>query len=651
MNTQDNPQLTKLNKDADPLIISKIIEYDILSVNSRFNELEQKAEQNKKYWKGEQIDKDKLKVGDAEVFINRVLVATETMASIITSTTPLPWVIVTPKNKRGRILENKLERELRDIWEYGVNMQQKMERVLRRFFISKVGFVKVFWNDVTDAFDAKLVDLKDVRFDLDVPTLDESRFFVEYVTDTVENLISRFPDKKEYLNRVAENTTGGIRGKIRYIEYWGKSIDDKGKVQLIVCYKHNSEILAVENNPYWNRGDNHFKMQKYPYIPMNSLSLGYSVVDDTSTFENAIPVQDLINTRKRQINKNAWLANGILVTHANAMSKPTFDKINGDTSKIYLDGDIENVDAALRKVTGRALEGGVYEDMYDSKREIDNIFGTHETTRGEGGNDQTARGMMMLRDADYGRQDLTGRSYEQVAEDFYNWAIQMMYVKLKKKKAILSPKEENNSMDAYKQESGIMPESKEDYISKDDFKGLTVKVIVKKGSTRPKDPEAQREMAVMLKQTGTLNPLTFFELVGVENPRKEARREFLWTTNPVMLFPETQGEMLIEPAALGHIKDINNNIAGAEDQLFESMDLETYGKHLNTHNIYIQNGEIDEDLEVFADLDSSKQSIHRRHIEVEKERLKALLEQEQARMEQQGVSPQPVPEEGLTQAQ
>lgn len=651
-----------LSKSLSNEELCEIIDSDLAAYESRFSTLLEKVNANIKYYVGEQVDRSKLTAGEAEVFVNRILVAIETMASIVTSVTPLPWVIVTPKTKRARDLENKLERHLRDAWEYEVNMQQKMERLFRKHALSRVGFIKVFWNKAKDCFDAKLVDLKDLRFDLDAQSIDDTKFICEFPILTIEELMVKFPDKKnkKYLEDLSLKFGGGMRSKIRYQEYWGVKINEKGEKEVYVIYKHDKHIFDIEENPYWTKGENHFRFQRIPYIALNSMSLGTSIVDDTSAVENAISIQDLINKRKRQIDKNAWLANGIMVTHANAMSKEEFAKINGKTAKVYLSGDVEDIGGAFGKITGRSLERGVYEDMYDSKNEIDNIFGTHETTRGSTQRELSGKSIAMLRDADYGRQDLTGRSYEQVAEEFYNWAVQMMYVKYKGERPILSSNEDYLPEDEMKRGRGLVAkDSRDDVISKDDFKGLKVKVIVKRGSTRPKDPESMREMAIMLRQTGVLNPLTFFEMVGVDNPRREARREFMWQQDPSLLFPEVRGDDAVDPDAVIHIKDINNGLP-AVDSIFENEDIERYIKHLNTHNLYLQEAEIEEDLVPYSELPAELKVAHREHIEQEKLVLQQLAQKmEQEAMQQQammggqmpgampGQMPGEMPQEGM----
>lgn len=636
----------------------KIIKQDARRDEGKFQELIKANKKNEDYFLGNQIDKSKLHPGDAQIVINRIIVSIETMVSIITSITPSPWVIVTPKTAKSRRFQNKLERMLTDQWEYFQNLQQKMEKMLRIYFMAKIGFIKVKWDEVEKDYVCEVVRPEKLRYDLEAASIDKSSYIIEYVESTLDELVIRFPESKEYLEQEIAKTKAGGRSKVTYLEYWGR-YRHEDKMESFVCWNYKDKILGKDKNPHWREnGQNHFKSPRNPYVSMGSLSLGKGLVDDTSLVTQAIPVQDGINKRKRQIDKNAGMANGTIVTSAAAMEKSTFDKIqNTEMEKIFLDKEVEDVDRAFRKVTGRSLDSGIYDDMYHSIREIDNIFGTHDTTRGEKTSSETLGGRQMLRDADFGRLDLTTRAYEQVAEDLYNWMIQMMMVHYKEGKEVVSEREMADPKEEYKMSSGLMDAAdSSDIIKRDDFDKYRIKVVVKKGATRPKDPAAEEEQVLTLAQVGQIDPITFFEKLGFDNPRLAARRLYLWNNDPSALFPEIGGEDFIDPEAIQHIMDINSGANKAGDQeLFEQADLtkiDRYQRHVDTHSMYMKGIEVDEDLAPYPELPDEIKEAHMEHLELETERLRALVAAEQERsMISGGVLPeeamgQALPEEG-----
>lgn len=614
----------------------KIVKSDARRYEGRFRELGVIRKENERYYTGKQVDGSNLSYGSAEIQINRILVSIETLASIITAVTPDPWVIITPRGIEGSKLQEKLTRHLRDEWEYVQNMQQKMERMIRVFFTSRFAPMKIYWDASTDDFIIEQVRPENIRFDLDVDHIDKSSYVIEYVTMTIAEAIEKFPESKEYLERLNKD----IRSKITVMEYWGTFLNN-GKIESFVCWAFRNEVLGKDFNPFWNRsGANHFTRAKNPYVIMNSLSTGKSVVDDTSLIEQASSIQDGINKRKRQIDANAGLANGILVGSAQYMSKATFDKIRFlPKEKIWLNSDAEDVNNALRIMVGRPLEGGIFEDMAHSIREIDNIFGTSATLRGERQGEETARGRLVLRDAGLGRQDLTFRSYEQVAEDLYNWMIQIMYIKYDKRRTILSNREEVNPKEAFKMEKGIVfSNDKDDTISKQELKKFKVKAIVKRGSTKPQDPAALQDMALTLMQVGQLDPLTFHEIYSGElppDPRTRARRLFIWNTNPSLMFPEVSDAGLIDYEAIRHIENIIEKGFSATDELFDLANpdqLEEFEKHNSTHALYMQGAEIDPDLTPFGELPIEIKEALMEHSKLEQMRLdqvRKLAEQKQ----------------------
>lgn len=633
--------------------ILKTIKIDQSRYKARFANLQQINKENEAYWSGNQVDEGQLKAGESNIHVNRILVSIETIISIITQEVPPPWVQVTPKSDTSRKLQSKIERQLRDLWEFDLNMQEKLTVSLRNYFMARVGFVKVFWDDRIDEIGTEPVRLERLSFDLDAPTLQDSSFIIESKKGELRDLKRMFGKKKEVTDFLqGEIDRKGERSKVDYIEYWGTYVDEKNKIQSYVCWKYRDQILGKDFNPFWNRTskNNHFKRPKMPYISLNSLNTGKSTVDDTSIVEQARPLQDIINKRKRQIDKNAWLANGIIVTSAEHMSKENFDSIDSTTDKVFLDGfDGTDVTRGFVKVTGRSLEGGIFDDMFHSIREIDNLFGAHDSIRGERLSPETLGGRNLLIQGDLGRQEILRRAYEQMAENIYNWWLQIMMVKYKGNRDIISSKEEIQPEDQIKQDRGLA--SKDDNVlNLKDFEGFKVRIIVKQGTTRPKDPESLKQEALTLRQTGMLNPITFFEMWGAENPKKQARREFLWGTQPDALFPELQGESLIEPLAIQHIRDMNDGVAGAEDQLFEDVDLnnlEDFQSHLQTHAMYMRQMEVDSDLDTYDSLTGTQQEMHKAHVALEQARLEEIIQQVQADQEEAGIPLEPEPD--LTQ--
>jgi len=613
--------------------IIKIVKDDYGRYSAEFRNLNEIRKKNLKYYKGDQIDTSRLTPYDSKIIDNRIFLSIETMIPIITAITPNPWVIVKPRNKRGIQLADKITRHLRDEWEVHQKMQQKAERLLRQLVLSRFAVLKIIWDEIKDDFKVMIVHPSNIRFDMAATDVDELDYVIEDSRMSIDKAIVKFPRQREYLEEV--RTAKGGRSKIKIREYWGRHVTPDKQMAILHSIVYKDRVLFKEINPYWNSDKmrNHFKLPKFPYIFLNAFNTGASIVDDTSLVEQVLSLQDLVNKRKRQIDKNASRSNGMLVTSSQYMGKAEFDQINFvEKEKVYLNGEVEDVHNAIKVLTPKALDAGVYNDLIHSTNEVDNIIGIHSTTRGERTGEETAMGRKILRDADYGRLDLLARAYEQVSEELYRWMIQMMYVKYSRVE-ILSDAEPTTPDDMMNRSVGLYQGEDDDIITRDEVGKYRITIIVKKGSTRPLDPAQLQDMAVQLMQVGQLDPLTFHEAYRgreLPDPRVAARRLYLWRTDPSLLFPELQSADLIDYSAIRHIEEINRDKYKGQDDILEMNDperIEEYQKHINTHTLYMKGVEIDAEIEPYSALDDEIKEAHSEHLRMEQMALGRLADQ------------------------
>lgn len=628
-------------EDATDSELIENFEFDFKSVSSIFGKFIQAAEKNKKYYVGEQVDEGKLKVGEAKVVVNRVFVSTETGVSQTTQVTPDPWIIVTPEGQSSKQLEEKLIRALRDEWEVNEGMQKIMEIVARNRRFEGIGLLKVEYDEDENRFITKHLTLRDIMWDIDASlSIQESRFVVERMRDPLYILLERYPKKAEELKKLVGDVP--LRSEVVYYRYWSK-YKKSGKTKIYRSHIYKNIVLDKELHPDWNDGgaySNHFNEPMYPYITMSVYSIGESLIDPTTEIEQGKSLQDSINRRKRQIDKSASRSAGKYVTSALAMDVQEAASLD-QKDVIVLSKDVENVNQGLAIVSGRPIEEGAYNDYFDSKAEIDNVFGTHAATRGEASAEKSVGGKALLKQSDIERLSIEARTYNEVAEDWYNYVVQLMYVHLDKPLKILTSKDTGSLEENYKRAQGMArTPRKEQEIVKKDFKGKCVKVIVKRGATRPRDPATLANDAVMLRQTGFMNPRTFFELAGIPNAERHARYEFLWAKDPASLFPELQGPKFIHPMAVDSIRQINSGGIKSEDEikklLLQTIDPEEHLRYVQTVITYMTTGEVDDDTDKYHELDDEIQALHQSHLEFATGRLQTLKEEEERKMAEQG---------------
>src|SRR3990167_7614745 len=174
-----------------------------------------------------------------------------------------------------------------------------------------------------------------------------------------------------------------------------------------VAYKYENKILKKEKNPYWDFDNkkNHLHKPRKPYFLIAPFSLGKSPVPETSIVEQAIPIQDALNAIGRIIINHATkTGNGAWLVDSETMTKEESDQIRNEAGIIIYGRGVANQNL-LRRDAPPPLPNYPFELWAGVNRALDNLFGTHSTTRGEREGKETARGRILLKQADLGRLD------------------------------------------------------------------------------------------------------------------------------------------------------------------------------------------------------------------------------------------------------
>ena len=234
--------------------------------------------------------------------------------------------------------------------------------------------------------------------------------------------------------------------------------------------------------------------------------VGYIVHHNSSLIEQVIPLQDSVNKRKNQISDLTDENKKLITASSRAISKEEFQKFINKYGMLGLwldNGEITDI-----RTEGGVADAATFNDLSHSISEIDNIMGTHSTTRGERKEQETLGGRRLLTGADYGRIDTIIIRIEQLMENFYNAHLHMIKV-YSTEDAVFSDGEETVKVNRDEIPTGIM-------------------AIVKKGSTLPVDKAARAEMAVKLAQFGFIDPKTLFEELGYGDEEQRTQDLFQW---------------------------------------------------------------------------------------------------------------------------
>ena len=611
---QINNETSILSVDiADETLIKTIDKY-IANGKSLYETVKARSDINRKYWKGDQLDNKQLGKYQAKVVNNIIFRNMETMLPVITQNTPLPTFISSNKD-----MNRAMEQLMVLRWEVMDNMLAKNRKTVRSAFLDLLGVQKYRWDTDIKEIVWEYIKTWNVVIDNDATNYEDLEWVAEYLTDTVQNLIDKFPKSEDDLKKelgIKEDDDTKLGNKITYIEFWTPEM---------LVWKYKNIIFDKNKNPNWNwKEDGTNKKQNLwnrPRVPYNFLVFynidEHGLYGDTSLIEQTLTIQDGINKRKRQISDNADQANGTLVGSGDAISREEFSKIDDDPKlKIWIDSG--NPTNAITRITGQPLQNYVFNDMQHSELAVDDIWGTHAITRGASSGAGTATQDVLQQRQDFGRIDDIVKAYEDLNEQYYQATFQMMLVYYDKEHTFsfddaddlsITKKELINAFSKrIKRRVNEATGELETQTITGDFRPPII--MVKRGSTLPVDPVSKRTEALQLASAGRISTLDLLETLEFPNAREVAKNVWLEINQPEVLYPEiAQGGVTIPTKEA--IEDFQRIAQGLDTPpSFEVENPITAEAHLKSHTKQLDSKE-------FLELDQEIQQNFIEHIKQE----------------------------------
>lgn len=556
--TTDVTDITKLTDSK----LSALIENRWKSSETLWKTVEAAYKSNKKIWENKPDWVDTVPRKKSKARDNRSFLATESVINTLTGRPSKPNVIpASDTNESAEIADDLQEfflAKYRDL-----QIKSKMRRGLRYLKLARIICLKIFWNHEIDDFDVEVVDPKNIRLYKKATNCFNNQFAIEKIPDKpLIDLIAMFPDKEDVILREYGQTKEQILLDNPEVEYYEAWIGD------YFCVKYGKLILQKGKHPFWDfdgvpmsanemmkfkgaktakersnvtkdaskyasarKGSNNAaeRYQSYlynymdkpcpPYIFGTVLALENKPVGDTSLLEQVEPLQIEIDKRKRQISDNAQAANGrtMVDTSMVKMTKADAQAAKSDPNGLwYGDGVIRGV----KFETGRDIPALVKEDMVHSTVELDNIFGTQPTFRGEGGKPETATGRAILREQSFQRLDELIDLVDNLHQQLYVWIAQIMKVRY--------------TESHYVKPIGAAKARRVIELTRDSLEdGIEIQIIP--GQIMPEDRLFRAERAKEEVTAGIIDPLTYFEETQRENPQELAKRLLMFKTNPFSL--------------------------------------------------------------------------------------------------------------------
>lgn len=473
----------------------------------------------------------------------RIFFSVETICSVVNSRIPQPSVMPGQNSPVSQQLAQDLQKFM-----YGHSQKFRVQDIfrisVRNLLLKRIGFIKLRW-DPSQGYGGDIIPEhvlpEDIVVDQDAKWGDTPRFIAQRIRNkTGEELIAMFPEERQKIyamlgvnrrnnkgNLVAYKSQLGQKKNIW--EVWFRYFDEATKSYAgAVAYTDENfqRVLGKMRNPNWNYEDenktgecsNILDFPAPPFFPINYLNDGTSYIDLTTMVEQGASLQRILDRRGFQIMENAEMAGSGLIFNTQMIKKEDIARLTGSPDeRIGVKGDVGK---AVMRVAPPPLPNYVIEDKNDAREELDNVFGTHDITRGAQSGSKTLGQDQLQQGQDYTRMDDIARAVERQAAGYYRYLAQMIKVYYDEEHWA-KVTGENGQFDFVMMKADLVEDGTD--------------VSVEEGSTLPPNKAAQLGFASELAPLGLIDPLSLYEVGAgspLPSPKKMMERLINWKMDP-----------------------------------------------------------------------------------------------------------------------
>lgn len=535
---------------------------------------------------------DSLPAKRAKLRANRIFSDMEAVINALIANPPKPQFI--PARDTPEALELAQAEEKYFNKKYSdLNLKEVLRKGLRNLYFGRLIVVKTFWDSTINDFNARALDPRKIRIAPNATKEQESEYVIEEVEDYVLSVIRRFPESAEKIALQA-----GYRDQSQLLINNPKMVYQEAWIRDYVIFKYNNIIMGITKNPYWDwdgllvtpeeneelkslggeprrikmyeiraaqdqrqaaqneqksvytNGDlpigdfqdepqtyaayyfNHFDAPRKPYIWATAFNNENTPVGQTDMISQAAPLQEGVDRRKQDIDENASLVNGQIKVNAASMDKSDAQKLRYEARGVIWGKDVTT---GVQREMGTPLPAFVFQDMQDSRTEIDTIMAASSALRGEREGQETKAGRLALVDQSYMRLNEYVQIVDYVTYEMFNWFYQLAKVRY--------------TEHHYAKDMGEAQAIQIISLIQDDFiQGAEVRVI--SGKTLPEDREFKYEQAQQDLKEGFLSPVDYYTIAGYDNPQEKAKNSVIFKINPAYAVGLTPEELQqIKPPA------------------------------------------------------------------------------------------------------
>ena len=495
-------------------------------------DIKPRQEKNYQYWKGEHFANKQS--ADCRGVDNIIFEATETLLPIAARQSPEPTV-EGECTEEGKFVAEMTTNILVDKADE-TKLKSKIKTACRHWMLGFLGCFKMGWKEEVDDMYFQVIEPQCLILD-PKGTFDGAEFtggFIgEYKKATAQELSDTFP---RYAKEISASVEGNMGTSIGYYEWWTNEY---------VFWRYRDVILDKRSNPYWNEdstkpgmdntgtafeepvaGVNHFASPKMPYSFLTVFNTGKQPHDETSLIEQVIPLQDIVNKRLRQIDKNADDTNNGWVFNNQFTQDQAKSALNAMRNGGAIIAATESLGESVMRFPAPALANFVYQDLLDKREQIYNIMGVRGSMPQGLISEKTVRGKIEIKGQDVDRLALVIEQIEQFVDHLFNLCVQTIYVYYDEEQATRYLGAEHAAKYIQLLKSGP---------------SRRLLVSVKEGSTIPKDSLTVRNEAMDMWAQGAIDPLTLYEKLQFTDPTDTAKKLLTYQLNPQQTLMELGG--------------------------------------------------------------------------------------------------------------
>lgn len=527
-NTSPTPE-DEYESSYSELEVTELVGQWKRSYTPYYSEIETTQKLAFEYWIGKQRSDEAEQVQGSQPLVDNLMFESiETFLPIATRANPDP-LVTADSSPQGQAMAKAIKAAL--IFEADKQkFRMKLKRLTRHWIIYRIGVAKVVYDIEKDCIETLIINPKRMIFDKDGYIDEGGNFVGEYIGEkkraAASTLIQLFPKKK---TQILSKCQGKLGTKLEYMEWWYRGMD--------VFYTMEDVVLGKFKNPHWNydgsvtrqdpvtgadikeeiEGTNHVPKPAAPYVFLSVFSTGLQPHDETSLILQNIGIQDMINRRMRQIDKNVEAMNNGMVVSGKSFTEEQASQaasaLRRGTAIRVPNGDVRE---AVARFPAPELPPQVFDMLRDGRGELRNIFGTSGATPEGIASEDTARGKILVNQLDSSRIGGGVTEYiEQVADSLYNWWVQFMFVHYTNEHYITAAGEMGGT-ELLQIKNSMFPVVK------------SLNITVKEGSLIPKDPLTQRNEAIDLWSANAIDPISFYKRLDFSDPSNQAKQLILW---------------------------------------------------------------------------------------------------------------------------